>query len=190
MKSRNWLPILLAVLVGACAGNVRLTQQEISPVYTLNEFSYAGSGGDLRVDVVGNPFHGSQQAFDRTVTSYMQGSHWGPSTHFTTTPNSSAREAYRIIMLFDPSPSLPGIRLCREEPQDLPTQSEDSKIVLFSAFCRGNDSLTEIKGQIESASGPDDPKFRDLVASVTNGLFPPRHRFEDNRDCWYWWRCP
>jgi hypothetical protein len=33
----------------ACtAGNVRLTQQEISPVYQAGEFAYAGAGRDLR----------------------------------------------------------------------------------------------------------------------------------------------
>jgi hypothetical protein len=189
MKIRHWLPILVAVLAGGCAGNVRLTQQEISPVYTASEFSYAGADRDLRVDIVGNPFGGDQRQFDSIITGYMQGSHWGPPTHFTTTPNSSAREAYRVVMLFDPPSTFPGIRICREKPQDLPTQADASKIILFSAFCRGNESLTEIKGRIEAASGPDDPKFGDLVASVTNGLFPPRRRFEDDRDCWYRWHC-
>lgn len=189
MKSRNWLPILVALMVGGCASNVRLTQQEISPVYTSSEFSYAGSGRDLRVDIVGNPFGGDQQAFDRTVTGYMKGSHWGPSTHFTTTPNDTARQTYRVVMLFDPPATFPGIRLCRVKPEDLPTQADGKSIILFSAFCRGDKSLTEIKGHIDSASGPDDRKFRDLVASVTNGLFPPRHRFEDDRDCWPRWRC-
>jgi len=179
-------PILLAltVLVAACASpTVKLTQQEISPVYQAGEFAYAGAGRDLRVMVVGNPFGGPSDEFDRTVTDLMQGNHWGQRTNFTTTPGESARESYHVVMLVNPPQTFPGIKLCRTDPKDLPTGARDSGVVLFAAFCRRNESLTEIKGFAESASGPADAAFADLVAGVTNGLFPPKRRFDEDRNC-------
>lgn len=172
MRFKIWIPLLLSALVTACGGNVRLTQQEVSPVYKASEFAYAGAGRDLRVVVAGNPFGGAQAEFDHAVTGYMQGNHWGQPTNFTTTPGETARETYHVVMLFNPPKTFPGMRLCREKPADLPSGTRENGIVLFAAFCRRNESLTEIKGRIDGATGPGDPIFGDLVAQVTNGLFP------------------
>lgn len=181
-------PVLLFA-ANCAAGTVRLTQQEVSPVYTANEFAYAGAGRDLRVAVVGKPFGGEAAKFDKAVTDYMQGNHWGQPTNFTTAPGDSARESYHVVMLFNPPKTFPGIRLCREDPANLPTEAKADGVTLFAAFCRRNESLTEIKGYIETAQGPADPAFGDLVAAVTNGLFPPKRRFDDDRDCRRWLRC-
>ncbi|MBE9553044.1 MAG: hypothetical protein IMF05_06250 [Proteobacteria bacterium] len=183
MRRKIWLPLFLGILVGACGGNVRLTQHEISPVYKASEFAYAGAGRDLRVVVAGNPFSGDHAEFEHAVTGYMQGNHWGQATNFTTTPGESARENYHVVMLFNPPKTFPGMKLCREKPADLPSEARDDGVVLFAAFCRRNESLTEIKGDIGAASGPADPNFGDLVAAVTQGLFPPRHRFDDDHGC-------
>lgn len=177
--------IVTAILfaTSACGGNVRLTQQEISPVYRAGEFAYAGAGRDLRVVVAGAPFGGNRVEFDKAVTGYMQGNHWGQATNFTTTPGETVRDSYHVVMLFNPPKTFPGMKLCREKPADLPSEARDDGVVLFAAFCRRNESLTEIKGYIGSAGGPADPNFGDLVAAVTQGLFPPKHRFDDDRGC-------
>ena len=184
--------LVTAVLffASACATDVRLTQQEISPSYKAGEFAYAGAGRDMRVIVVGDPFNADAAVFGKAVTDYMQGNHWGPRTNFTTTPGASARSSYRVVMLFDPPKTLVGMRLCREEATALPTARDSNEIVVFAAFCRGNESLTEIKGRIKGATGPEDPVFGDLVAQVTNALFPPERRFEDDHGgCPPWLQC-
>ena len=182
MRSTILLVIAILFTTSACGG-VRLTQQEISAVYTSNDFAYAAAGRDLRVVVVGNPFGGDRAEFDNAVTGYMQGNHWGQATNFTTTPGETARESYYVVMLFNPPKSFPGAKLCREKPADLPTEARDSGVMLFGAFCLSNKSLTEIKGYIETAGGPADPNFGDLVASVTQGLFPPKRRNNNSRGC-------
>jgi hypothetical protein len=183
--------IMAAVLgITACSSDVRLTQQEISPSYKSGEFAYAGADRDMKVVVVGNPFGGDQEAFGRAVTGYMQGNHWGPRTNFTTAPGASARNIYRVIMLFDPPKTLVGMRLCRETASALPTERTGQKIVVFAAFCRGNETMTEIKGRIREATGSEDPAFGDLIAQVTNALFPPDRRFEDDHgSCPPWLQC-
>jgi hypothetical protein len=161
-----------AIAVAACAaGNVRLTQQDIAPSYSPGEFAYAGAGRDMHVVVIGNPFGGDHSAFERAVTDAMQGQHWGQRTK-----------------LFDPPRSLNSARLCREVASALPSESAGEGIVLFAAFCRGKRLRTEIKGHISSATGPDDPAFRELVGQVTNGLFPPDRGINRDRGSpqWIW----
>lgn len=177
------------IAIAACAaGGVRLTQQEIAPTYSPGEFAYAGAGRDLRVVVVGNPFGGDRAAFERAVAVAMQGQHWGQRTNFTTMPGPSARDRYRVILLFNPPRSLSGTRLCREDPSKLATESAGEGITLFAAFCRRKRSRTEIKGYISGAAGPDDPAFRSLVGQVTNGLFPPDRGIdrEPGEPIWIW----
>lgn len=184
------LVMAVLFLASACSMDVRLTQQEVSPSYKAGEFAYAGAGRDMRVVVVGNPFGGDQATFGGVVTDRMQGNHWGPRTHFTTTPNETARSSYRVVMLFDPPRTLVGMRLCRVEGSSLPTVRTGDEIILFAAFCRGNESMTEIKGRIAGATGPEDPVFGDLIAQVTNALFPPDRRFEDDHGgCPPWLQC-
>lgn len=191
MKLLRIETIMAAVFgIAACSSDVRLTQQEISPSYKSGEFAYAGADRDMKVVVVGNPFGGDQETFGRTVTGYMQGNHWGPRTNFTTAPGASARNSYRVVMLFDPPKTLVGMRLCRVEGSALPTVRTGDEIILFAAFCRGNESMTEIKGRIAGATGPEDPVFGYLIGQVTNALFPPDRRFEDDHGgCPPWLQC-
>lgn len=190
-KMRRYLLVLtFALLAAACTSEVRLTQQEISPSYRPGEFAYAGADRDMRVIVVGNPFGGEQEAFEWAVTIKMQGNHWGPRTNFTATPDASARNSYRIVMLFDPPVDMAPARLCRDDPSTLPSINNPDTTTLFAAFCRERRSLTEIKGSVPRPSGPEDPVFGDLVAEVTNGLFPPDRSHDDSRgDCRLWLHC-
>ena len=186
------ITIIVAAAVGmvGCTSDVSLTQQEISPSYRPGEFAYAGADRDMRVIVVGNPFGGEQEAFERAVTNKMQGNHWGPRTNFTATPGASARSSYRVVMLFDPPVDLSPARLCRDDPDTLPSGDSPDKTVLFAAFCRERRSLTEIKGSVPRPSGPEDPVFEDPVAEVTDGLFPPDRRYDDDRGgCRLWLNC-
>ncbi len=171
------------LMLAACApGNVRLSHLHIDGVYSASEFAYAGAGRDLRVDVAGNPFGGDRAAFERAVTDAMQGRHWGPLANFTTTPGPDAREAYRVVMLFEPPRSFNGARLCDIAPSELRSESDQGSLSLFGAFCRGDKTMTRVMGRISGAAGPDDPAFRELVGQVTTGLFPPeRSRQRGNR---------
>lgn len=183
--------LLLAAMAGlaACAGGgVRLTQQEAAPTYSPGEFAYAGAGRDLRVVVLGNPFGGDPAAFARAVTDAMQGRHWGQRANFTTEPGPSARQRYRVVMLFDPGPGLNRYSLCDEPAESLPRDAAGEGVTLFAAFCRGKRLRSSIKGYVGAASGTSDPAFRELVGQVTNGLFPPDRGLDRERGDprWLW----
>jgi len=173
--------LVLAFLVVSCSGPiVRLYQQEVSPSYKAGEFGYAGARGAIRVFVAGDSLDGRADSLGKAVTEAMQGRHWGPRTNFTTLPGPGVRPSYRVVMMFNPAPTMIGMRLCREDPSTLPVVRPANGIVLFSAFCRGGESMTEIKGRISGAAGLDNPAFAELVGQVTHALFPPDRRFEDD----------
>lgn len=172
MNPRN-LALAALVLVAACAGTVRLTQLNITPTYSPNEFAYAAADRDLHVVIVGNPFGGDQAAFESAVTDAMQGRHWGQPTNFTTTPGENARLAFRVVLIFDPQVGMNSARQCREEMVGVQTVPRDDEIEISAAFCREENLRTRIRGRVSGATGPQDPVFRELVGQVTNGLFPP-----------------
>ncbi len=179
---RGLLVAVLALLAVSCGGaNVSLYQQEVSPSYKAGEFGYAGARGAIRVIVAGDDLGADAASLGRTVTEAMRGRHWGPRTNFTTLDHPGIRPSYRVIMMFNPAPTMIGMRLCREDPSTLPVVQPAGEIVLFSAFCRGGESLTEIKGRIAGAAGMDNPGFGELVGQVTLALFPPDRRFEGDK---------
>jgi len=174
--------VALCALAASCGGaNVRLTQQEVSPSYLAGEFGYAGARGAIRVIVAGDRLGADAPSLGNAVTDAMQGRHWGPRTNFTTHDDPAVRPSYRVVMFFSPAPTMAGTRLCREDPAMLPMVSAKDEIVLFSAFCRGGDSLTEIKGRIAGPANLDNPAFGELVGQVTNALFPANRHYDDDR---------
>lgn len=176
---RGLLVAAVALLAVSCGDVVvRLSQQEVSPSYKAGEFGYAGARGAIRVIVAGDGLGADAASLGKAVTDAMRGRHWGPRTNFTTLDHPGIRPSYRVIMMFNPAPTMVGMRLCREDPAGLPVVQPASEIVLFSAFCRGGESLTEIKGRIAGAAGLDNPGFAELVGQVTHALFPPDRRFE------------
>ncbi len=172
------------MFVAACApGNVRLTHQETDSAYDPGEVAYAGAGRDLLVVIYGNPFDGGTAEFQNAVTGAMQGRNWGQRMNFTTTPGAGARALYKVVLLFGPPVDLMAQKLCSEPAGALAAKpAPGGAINVLGAFCRSDKSLTEIKGTIESAPGHDDPAFRELVGQVTQALFPPGRR-DDDDDC-------
>ncbi|EWY39610.1 hypothetical protein N825_05860 [Skermanella stibiiresistens SB22] len=160
-----------ALLLSAC-GASRVVSDTPSSAYSPLEFSVAGSGRDLRTEVVGNPFGGDKASFDKSVTDLMQDQYFGPTTHFTTTPDDGANRLYKVVMVFNPTETLLGSEICagrRIATDDRPGQP----IRLRAAFCRGG-ALTSTSGYAPALTSPEDPTFRTLVADATFSLFPIR----------------
>jgi len=172
---RSILMVMLALGAAACApGNVRLTHQDLNSAYRQSEFGYAGAGRDFRVAILGNPFGGDRATFEQAVTAAMQGRNWGPATNFTTAPGSSARDGYRVVMVFDPAPTLNPQTLCGEPPSaPLPHAAGSASVSVFAAWCRFGTALSSVRGEVGGVTGPGDAGFRAMIGRVTETLFPP-----------------
>jgi len=178
MLQRIVLAAVILVAPAACGDQVvRVSGQGTSSSYNAGEFGYAAGERDLRVVIVGNPFGGDQAAFEQVVTDAMQGLNQGQKTNFTTTPGSSAREIYRVVMVFNPLGNLVGDKVCQGDPLSLPTaDGEGTAVTLVAVFCRSDQSFTQVRGDIDAAAGPDDPVFTALVRQSTQALLPSKRR--------------
>jgi hypothetical protein len=170
-----------AVLVAGCAGIDRVTEDPPSLIYSLQDFAAAGDGRDFRVDIQGNPFAVDQQSFDRAVTDAMQGHHFGPRTHFTTTPNDTSKPGYRVVMVFNPATPFPNSVLCLGQRFPTLPPNGGTPVHAQAAFCSGG-VATSLSAYLGQAQGPDDPAFRRLVGDMTLSLFPPTNP-ERNNSC-------
>ena len=181
--------IIAGLALAGCASGSGLDGGRIDYVrvdggYHQSDFAYGASGRDLATDMIGNPFPNVGQAeFGQAVTDAMQGSHFGPRTHFATAPDDSARPAYRVRMLWNGAPSINGQELCDGTPLEGGTGAGGEEIRLIAAFCRGDRAQTYVVGSVDEVSSPDDPRFRTFVRHVTSRLFPPADRFDDPDRC-------
>ena len=119
---------------------------------------------------------------DERVLEAMSDTRWGKRTNFTTSPNESARSAYRIIMLINGS-TTSAYRICQYYP-DRPfgPGSTRGEVKVVATYCRGESPLTQAIGKVDAA-GPDDPEFRQFIRQMVANLLPshnPQAR-EDRR---------
>jgi hypothetical protein len=143
--------------------------------------SRGGARGAIRVIVAGDGLGADAVKLGGAVTDAMRGRQRGPRTNFTTLDNPGFRPSYRVVMLSNPAPRMVGTRLSREDPATLPVVAMKDGKVLFSAFHRGGEYMTEIEGHIAGANGLDNPAFGELVGQVTHAPFPPDRHYDDRR---------
>ena len=174
------LALTFALALSACSGS-RVVSDNVSTAYSPLEFSSAAGGRDLATEVYGNPFPIDQSSFDQTVTDLMQGKHFGPPTHFTTTPNESANRRYKVVMVFNPAENIANPQICGGGP--ITTDKRPGQpIRLQAAFCRGG-TLTSTNGWAPAVASPQDPAFRSLITDTTFELFPLRDPNHSDSNC-------
>jgi hypothetical protein len=173
--------VALALLVGACSGVERIYQGP--DLYdTVAELGYAARGGELKTVVRGNPFGAPEPALVAAVTRAMYLSNRGRVVRFTTAPHEVSSLDYRVVMQFDVPAA--GSELCAATAP-LPPRPPGPTVRLDAAFCRDRSALSEAWGEVDGATGPDDPAFQRLVSGVTRALFPPPRR-NLRRDTMLW----
>jgi len=185
---------IFAIAVAACflAGTARATSMIsyswLSYSYSPHDIAYAGGPGELWTEVAGNPFFGTKADFDQLVTSSMYAAHFGPPTKFTTTPGPTARRIFHVRLMFNGTATDQGA-ICQGPPQPIQGAPGNS-IVLYAAFCQGNDALSFLRAAGDF-SGPKDPAFVEFMHDVTMKLFPSQNNelFRNNNDNCHQWSC-
>ena len=174
----------LALGVAACAGATTTDFVYYERTGVRQLFRYAAADRDFRAAIYGNPSAASKEAFDAAVIAAMQGSNWGPNTNFTTTPSESAREGYRVVMVFSGDRHYGGKAACRDiDPATLAPVT--GRVQLQAAFCFRDQVLSEVRVKFDAFRGLNDPALDRAVAQAVLHLFPLRDPYmepDNDRD--------
>jgi hypothetical protein len=143
----------------------------------IQDISFAGGSGQLLTQILGDPFNPPQDQFDKAVTSAMYGAHFGPATHFTTTPGGSFQRKFAVRLVFDSVYPMSINTICVTPPQQPSprTGPSNGSVSLSAAFCQEGRVLTYLEAGGSGYSGPNDPRFTAFIKNVTFNLFPPNN---------------
>ncbi len=170
--------VSLAWLAACGPGAVTTTHFDHDTVYWPGYFHHAAVGRDLRVVIRGNPTEAPQEEFESAVIAAMQRGNRGAITNFTTRPSESARDYYRVVMLFGGDRFAGGRALCGDTDNvDLAPAGDGVR--LQAAFCIEEKPLTELQVAVNDVTSPADPRLRRMVSQAVIELFPP---IDDTRD--------
>jgi hypothetical protein len=169
---RSWVPALLAAAVlSGCADIVVVNDPVTQPNYIMGEEKYAARNGSIRVEVAGDTFGLAPEAFAERVVHQMRHGYYRHD-FFTREASRATDPRYKIVMMFNPDPGISGNELCATA-EPLPPRAPVERTSLLAAFCGGPVALSEVNGWVR-LSGVEDPRFAELIGSVTDHIFPRR----------------
>jgi hypothetical protein len=158
---------------GVSSGTIYWTYYDTS--YTpIQDISVAGGSGQLLTQILGNPFNVDQEQFDKAVTDAMYGAHFGPPTHFTTTPAGSFKRIFYLRLGFGGPNPLSINTICTIPPAPPERKATaNGSVSLSAAFCQESRVLTYLEAGGTGYTGPNDARFAAFIKNVTFKLFPP-----------------
>ena len=175
MIRRSLLVLLILAGAGsACSSSgVVLSPTSYYGAYTPKVLNYSATSGGILVEVVGNPFDAPKADLERSITSAMTGSHFGPHVDFVTTPPEGFRSPYRVVIVFDSTQNYTPYKLCSQTESIQPAASDTVRAQ--AALCADRKPLTGVSGRVADVTGPDDPKFGRMISQLTTNLLPPNN---------------
>lgn len=187
MRIAPFLPFA-ALALAACAQTSPAPQvvTEIGPSGSPDGFAMAADRHPIPVVVRGNAFGLSHRDLAREVAGDLQGSGWqsGNASYRAERPETAEQKAdkqgYSVIMLINGGDTTAqalcadpdgATKKAREEADERPQGTID----LFGALCRYNQAVTQVQSRETGIQGPNDPAFRDMIASASDALTSPQY---------------
>lgn len=130
---------------------------------------YATTGGPMLVQVHGTPFDVAPDHFRALLAEAMTNKVFGRPTAFTADPSAAPQPAYRVVLAFNPPADTDPRNLC--EGRVAIAAKAGDRITVLGAFCQDGTLLASIRGWVAKVDGPDDARFRMLMAQLTRELF-------------------
>jgi hypothetical protein len=148
--------------------------------YTANEELYAARNGAIRVEVDGETFGLPREEFADRVVATMRARYYRHDM-FTREASRATDPRYKIVMMFNPDPAVSGYALCSApQPYQPVPLAPGERVRLLAAFCGGALPLSDVQGWAP-VGGAMDATLYELVARVTNSLFPKYDVRRDSR---------
>lgn len=165
----------LSFLVGACAGATIVTNVSYDKNGLPSIVQYVALDRDFRTEIHGNPSGGSKAAFDAAVIAALPGHANGLPTNFTTAPSETARDGYRLVLVFGGGRYGGARWICRDVDSGS-LKPVAGRVEVQATFCYRDETLSSLT--VSYAPGPS--MLGDAMGQVSLNLFP---RVDDRDHC-------
>jgi hypothetical protein len=160
----------IALFLSACSG-VRVIEIVGTQNYYNGAFEFATQSGSIKTIVLGSPFGKEAGPIDAVTTGYMKGANRGPVVTFEPARWTKPGNAFRVVVVFNGRVPFGHEAICKYGP-DIGSDPGLATARMDAAFCQGDYLLSSAEGYVDGLTGPDDPRFGELVKAVTLALIP------------------
>ena len=129
--------------------------------------------GDLLLVVDGADSIGSAVSVANAVRAALDGRPGLVNPRYTLDPEAAGQTASTVRVVLNGPKAMTGPAICRGE-QAGGNSDDETRAAL--AFCQGGRALSSVKGRAPKVTGPDDPKFVELMQTTARHLFPAPER--------------
>jgi hypothetical protein len=134
------------------------------------DFFYGGGTPEYRAVVWGNPFDTPKAATEAVVIASIERAYNNARASFSTSPELVNPLVPYVSMVFNANRISSGAP-CGNLDVLRPVPAPSGNVRLLAALCRAGTTLTAAQGFVDGVSGPDDPRFRQLVYQIAIKLF-------------------
>lgn len=172
---RGWPTLGLALLLVLAGCDDQVQVESVNSVHTDVRAiaTQARGAGDILLIVDGADTVGSPEPVQNTVRNALQGRPGSVNPSYTLDAGAAGQDTSMVRVLLNGPKAITGADICRGEGAGA---NKDDQTRVALAFCQGERALSSIKGRAPKASGPDDPKFTELLQTAARELFPAPDR--------------
>ena len=163
----------LLFAVAACEDQVQVETPRAVHTDVRAVVTQARGEGNILLRIAGADSIGSPDAVMNAVRNAMQGRPGAINPSYTLDPAGAGQDLSTVHVVLNGPKAMTGPDICRGEGAG--SNSDDETRAAF-AFCQGERALSSIKGRAPKVTGPDDPKFVELLQSAARNLFPAPDR--------------
>ena len=172
---RGGAVLAAALALSACADSPRTIVTSKAP----DTRQFVTTSFPLWVEVRGKPYGAEAEGVAATITGAMKQAYvWNTAAAFTTDPDQAPGRTPNVVMTFNGAAGIGGRDQCQDRSQGggaLP----DGRVGVVATLCSQGDALANVRGQIATTTGADDPRFAALIRQITTDMF--RTDFDGDR---------
>ncbi len=168
-RASRMLALGLAGLLASCGDGPASNVSYKAGPQVWDFFLFAAKDGPVLIEVDGNPFGKDEALLADTIAEAMGSAFTEPFIKFTRDKFAAARPDNRMIWTLGPAAGYDMNAVCtsRQAIDPVPGRRLEMRV----AFCQGGRLLAAVHGWMRtSESGPDNPRWRSLVAQMARQL--------------------
>ncbi len=165
--------LFVIFLLSACEDQVQVENPNSFHTDVQGVATQARGAGDILLVVDGADSVGSPANVEEAVRAAIQGRPGSINPSYTLMAEGAGQTLSTVRVVLNGPKAMTGPDICRGDGAG---SNGDDETRAALAFCQGERALSSIKGRAPKVTGPDDPKFTELLQTTARNLFPAPDR--------------